>query len=525
MTPGRSDPWLAAALLFCALAMTPSAGAATQIGICGGPDGAYLTSDGAGYSVLVGAVPPNCPTIMLPVEREQVLWAGVMPAAAPAGQPATLVGSFADPVEVSEITPLTGGEAVSPALAPTPLRARVFGVEERATFDAEARVLDCKAGRRPAGLVIEPSRRPPRLRMAYRSTMPTKLAASNGVGDGTPLATAAAAPNPRPLLLPWHGRSHLTVSCPGPGRFELLSLGPPASGWAWRPSAWREAPERLLSQAEAWGMGSLFVTVPVEGGRVADADALTAFVSRAAGMGVAVWAVDGDPRAVLPAERPHFVARAEAYAAYNRSVPPASRLAGLQLDIEPHVLRGYGQAPGEFDRAWARTIIAIAGAAGMPVEAVIPFWYADEPHRSLALAPVAGSVASLAVMAYRGTAEGVTAAAASALAWGAAAGIPVRVAMENGPVPDAEARTFRPAPIGTLWQVAIGDRTAVLLLAKAAANPAGPTLGLASRMPVSGRSVSFLGDTGSLADAIERVIRGLGDHPAFHGIALHGILD
>lgn len=507
--------------------MSAAADAATRVGICDRADGTYLTSDGAGYSVLLGDLPPGCPSAELPLGRDQVLWAGLMPAGLSPGQPLTLVGAFADPsaVQVSEIAPLPGKEEPAPRPAPAPLRARVFGIEERASFDAGSRVLECRTGQRAAGLVIDLPRNQPRLRLAYRATMPTELAASDGVGDGIATATAPAASSPRALLFPAHGQSHLTLSCPGAGRFELLSLGPPASGWAWRPAAWREAPETLLAQAAAWGMGAVFVTVPIDDGRVAEGDALAAFVARAARAGVAVWAVDGDPRAVLPAERPLFVARAQAYAAYNRAAPPAARLAGLQLDIEPHVLRGYGQAPEQFDRAWAQTITAIARAAGMPVEAVIPFWYADEPHRRHALAPIVGSVASVAVMAYRGTAEGAAAAAAPALAWGAAAGIPVRVALENGPIPDEEALTFRPAPAGTLWQVTIGDRTAVLLLAQAGTNPAGPTLGLASRTQVPGRAVSFLGDTKALAEAVESVIRGLGGHPAFHGTALHGILD
>lgn len=522
----RIDAGLAVAASLCTLAMTSAAGAGTRVGVCEGADGAYLTSTGTGYTVVVGEVPPGCPSMVLPVEHDHVLWAGVMPAAVPPGRPLTVVGTFADPmaVQVSEIAPLAGeGEASMPA--PAPFAARVFGIEERVAFDAWAGELDCAAGNRPAGLLTEIPRPSSRLRVAYRSTMPTELAASDGRRDGVPLATAPPSPVPRALLLPWDGASHLTISCPGSGRFELRSLGPPASGWAWRPDAWREAPDRLLAHAAAWGMGAVFLTVPVKGGRVADPERLAAFAARAAGRGIAVWAVDGDPRAVLPAERPHFVARAEAYAAYNRAVPPSSRLAGLQLDIEPHVLRGYGQAPEAFDLEWARTITAVAPAAGMPVEAVIPFWYAAAPHRDAALAPIAQSVASLTVMAYRGTAEGVAAAAAPALAWGAAAGVPVRVAMENGPIPDEEALTFRPSPAGTLWQVALGGRAVVMLLSEAAANPAGPTLGLASRAAVPGRNVSFLGDTGALADAAESVIRRLGGHPGFHGIALHGILD
>lgn len=61
----------------------------------------------------------------------------------------------------------------------------------------------------------------------------------------------------------------------------------------------------------------MLITVDITVGRakVAEAGALEYFVKQASVRGVRVWAIAGDARAVLPAERAGYAERARAYAA------------------------------------------------------------------------------------------------------------------------------------------------------------------------------------------------------------------
>lgn len=418
--------------------MSFPAQAATDIALCPSPGNggqAYFSADGSAVELVLGAAPAGCPTISLPIGREDILWAGLMPAGISSGAPIALIGSFfPGAVSVSEIESVED----SAQLLPVP-------------------VLESNSSTRP------------------------------------------------------------TV--------ELLSYGPQVAGWVWRPEAWRDGGDVLIARATTLGMDTLFVTVPVAEDGVEAPAALAGFVASAQTQAIRVWAVDGDPHAVLPSERGRFVRRAGAYAAYNRAAPPEARLAGLQLDIEPYVLPGYAQQPEAFDHAWARTITEISAAAQMPTEAVIPFWFATGTHMHNALDPVADKIAGIAVMAYRGDATGVADAAIPALDWGRQAGVPVRVSIESGPIPNEDRLVFRPTELGTLWQTNIEGFRVMILLARPLSNPLGPTLGLASQSEVPGRRISFLGDARALAEAVDAIRLHLGDHPAYHGIAIHGILD
>lgn len=502
---------------------------ATDLALCpaaGGAGRTYFSATGDTIELVLGSAPDGCAAVTLPVAREAIRWAGLMPQGVQPGVPLALSGRFtAEAASVSDVESLEVSPPL-PASPPTdPPLPRAFGVEERASVLSPGPVLDCGPGVRPAGMVLPVAGGPGPRVLSYRSTMPVTMGASDGRTDAEEIATAPASEARTVMLLPWRGQSHLTVACAGAGHFELLGIGPAMAGWAWSPRAWLENGNALIARARALGMDTLYVSVPVGEGRIESPAQLAAFIARARTVSIHVWVVDGDPHAVLPAERPRFVQRARAYADYNRSVPLGSRLAGLQLDIEPYVLPGYAQRPQAFDRAWARTVVEVSAAADMPVEAVIPFWFAVKPHRTDALDALAGTVAGVAVMAYRGDADGVAGAATPALDWGRRTGVPVRVAMENGPIPDEDRLVFRPAEMGTLWQVDVNGTWVMLLLERPAANPVGPTLALASRNQVPGRRVSFLGDEKALAEAVDALQTRLGGHPAFRGLAIHGILD
>jgi len=410
-----------------------------------------MAADGSFETLLVGQAPAGCTTATVPVERDDVLWAGPAPGFLTAAQPLTLIGAFRrKPIAVRSIEAVrsTAPVGVPSASADVPhWQARPFGVEERVEIvdDREGLSTTCRPGRKPAGLLVRmpiAAKAARHLRISYRSSVPLDIGLSDQGADSVPLAVLPASESVRTVLAA-AGASHLTVSCRGQGAFEIVAIGPGASGWAWAPDLWHASPDALLAEALAWGVDTLYVSVPVKHDRVADAKPLAAFIAKATRSGIQVWAVDGDPRAILPAERGHFSARAQAYGRFNAEAAPESRITGLQLDIEPYVIPGYGQATETFDRAWAATIAEVAAATDLPVSAAVPFWFAHPPHRDWALDTAAASLDGIAVMAYRGEAAKAAAIAEPALAWGEERGVPVRVALENGLIPDEERLVFR----------------------------------------------------------------------------------
>ena len=138
----------------------------------------------------------------------------------------------------------------------------------------------------------------------------------------------------------------------------------------------------LLARAARWQADTIYITVPTTpAGEVVDADELRQFLQEATGRELHIWAVDGDPRAVLPSERGSFEARARAYARFNAAAGDAShaaRLAGVQYHIEPYLVSGYHLDEDGWKEAYVATIAGFArAAAGLPIELAVPFWWLD----------------------------------------------------------------------------------------------------------------------------------------------------
>jgi hypothetical protein len=319
------------------------------------------------------------------------------------------------------------------------------------------------------------------------------------------------------------GAAHLTVT--------RLALDAPAAArrperaaWAWLPVEWRQGSAALLAKARRAAFRRLYVSVPVVKGEVAESAALARFIAAAHDDGIAVWAVDGDPRATLPGERAKLIARAAAFARYNAAAPPTARLAGVQYDIELYLNSGYPLDAAAWQAGYVATIEAAQAAAEMPIEIVVPFWLATDREVSLRLLdPLAGRIASVAVMAYRSDALLIQQFAEPTLRWGAAHRTPVRVAVESGPIADDREAYYRPAAAGELWLVPIGRATALVLLDRAAANPAGASFAHVRDATLSGGRISFLGNEQRLFAAVGELEEDLQVWPSFAGVTVQGL--
>jgi hypothetical protein len=292
------------------------------------------------------------------------------------------------------------------------------------------------------------------------------------------------------------------------------AAAPPAShaldaldsgAWVWQPQAWRDGGDALVRSAAARGVKHLYITLVIAAGEVEHRPELASFIRAAGRANIAVEAVEGDPHMILSEGLANALARARAIARYQEKVPAAARLAGIQYDIEPYVLPGWGTNPVDH-AAWSDAVIALAQAAGGPVHLVLPFWIADEPAGVRFLRDVEASVKAVTVMSYRTDSALAASLAEPLLHWGGKAGKPVRIALEAGPVaceaeevlvPDASGRS---APIET--DAMDAGRGAI-------------------RTPSD--RISFLGDEQRMFAAAREVARVASAWRAFAGIGFHGL--
>jgi hypothetical protein len=503
---------------------------------------------------------PGCDMVELPLPAAQLRWARVLgrdqAAALAQGVIVQNAGNDTHDAPPQELSPLR--DDPPPASLPLDaellprLSANAFGAEERATLrrDDTGLALECAAGSRPAGALLRDPHRavlPAGADYALSFTANANAAFRLGVaddkrerrGDPLPLGTlgpgTAAQIYARPSALDAAGWRFWVIECPSTAaRIVLRSIrleardaagSPRRSLWIWEPAAWRDGGDALLRRLAQNGADTAFITVPLNAAQsgIGDPEALAAFINRATAQGMRIWAVAGDPRAVLPAERSRYLAIARAYADYNRSMPPAARLAGLQLDIEPYLNRGYSVDSEGWLTAYLDTIAAVRAQAGMPLDVAVPFWWGRQRYRNgWFLDRLAPLVDIVSVMNYRTGRQALLDSAEPFLAWGVQAGKTVRIGLEAGSLPDESLHVYRPEARGKLWLLQTGPVAMLALLDEARANPAGIAFAHSQSTRRTGSGATFHGNVAALQKLLPELETLWRTWPSFGGIALHG---
>jgi len=506
----------------------------------------------------------GCVQVEAPFPAEAIAWAAVIPTTlAPSLQRGMILqgvetGGRFEPGEVyaPETSPAPGTRTLVPL--DTDLLARLevlpFGREERVTAHAGGGkiVLTARKGAAPAGVILRggPWRLPENADLVLQVTAAGAGSYEWAVSDarraeaGTPLPLGAlraeGTARAQELSIPAAGldrRSWASLSVVAPpegGRLELSALrlalrpragaAPGRSAWAWQPALWLDTPDVLLARLRKQGATTVYLTVPVspEGPSVRHSEELQSFVRRAGAEKIRVWAVDGDPAAVLPGEREKFVQRARAYAAYNAAVDPPGRLAGVQYDIEPYLLRGYNLNPEGWHRLYLQTLESLKAAAGMPLEAVLPFWFASQQAEGKPLLEaLARHVDAVTVMDYRTDPAAILEHAEPFLAWGARTGKTVRIALEAGPIPDEQRRHYEPAMSGELWLTRVGEYAVLVLLKQPQEKGLGTAFRYTRTSDAPGAKITFHKDKEGLLQLLPRLEAQLSAWSSFSGVALH----
>lgn len=525
----------------------------------GGVSAGASAPDGAELRFVVNGTQsvPGCRTLALgaaQVETLQVLGRSARPATTILLQGVEKDGRFA----ISEQTLLPdaspGGGA--PAPGPMPLRAnllagmtvRSYGVEERVQARLENGRLhvDCRAGSRPAGVLLTGPWYLPRARAALRASYSGSGAFAWQVADAAQAARESALdmgqlgasnrPADARLALPerldrasWR---HFVLACPGKqARLDLdaLALEPqvqkqvaPRSTWIWDRSEWREHGDALIDWAAREGMKELFIVVTLDEGRVTEPQPLAAFIRRARERGIAISAVEGDPHMALPTQRAATAARARAYADYNAKMEPAARLAGIQFDIEPYLLPEHVLPAARLETEYLATAAALREAAGtMPLEFVVPFWWDD---RRALLDGLARHADALSVMDYRTDPQQIVEFAVPFLDWAASHGKRVRIALEAGSLPEETQRRYRRAgkdEAGDMLMLTIEGQQVLALLRQPLALPGAQAYKLTGTRRIDGSSTTFHKNKDALRALLPRLEADFSAWPGFGGIALH----
>lgn len=461
------------------------------------------------------------------------------------------VSDVAPSVENTEVTAVPVGVELIDKL-----NIHAFGIEGRATASHHNGriVLECAAGHRAAGMLLRmpflglPREIPLSVVLEYMGDGKFEMGLSDTrrttQDDPLHLAKLNSAKATLHVAVPDQGLAidsveSFTITCPQrAAKFELTSLkiqpkiGHPVVAsralWVWQPDKWMHNPEALLDKLAGAGVGILYVNVPIEmhEGTVLHMHELEKFVNTATQRGVRVWAVVGDPGAVIESEREIFARYPAAYARFNSTVPITAQLAGIQFDIEPYLNAGYALDPAVWYEAYLETLRQLRQVSVLPIDVAVPFWWADQHTADGALMDrLASVVDSVTVMNYRTDPAQIKQFAQPFLEWGIRYQRTVRIALESGPIPDEVQRHYRPSLSGEVALIQL-DSHFVLLefdreLSLLKSLPTARTFHFSNTTPVPGSATTFAGQHDPLLKLLPELERLWSAWHSFAGTALH----
>ncbi|MDZ7378922.1 MAG: hypothetical protein ONB06_06185, partial [candidate division KSB1 bacterium] len=228
-----------------------------------------------------------------------------------------------------------------------------------------------------------------------------------------------------------------------PVRFEARKLAPPAPKlglWVWNVRRAIQEPDQVLSTCVAMGCRRVSIQMPGANATEETWRAYLAVVRRWQEQGIEVYALDGDPHAVVNPR--YLVAGIERLTTTGKGETLPT---GLQLDIEPYVLQEFQTDPERYrDYLTLLAQLRRTMPAGLPLSVVVPFWFSGLMVEGR---PLAFHVQDLAdevvVMNYRVELSEARRLIEDWVRYGALIGKPVWGAIETRPLPDERHLVFR----------------------------------------------------------------------------------
>ena len=315
-----------------------------------------------------------------------------------------------------------------------------------------------------------------------------------------------------------------TVKAPPITQFKKRSTT--RSAWFWLPRAWLASPERIFDKQKMFKLDRIYITVPTQDNTIAHIDELKIFIKNAHKKKLQVWAVAGDPQAILDSARGNYLSMAAAYGQYNDDAMQTERLDGLQLDIEPYLIPGYQYAKPEMMEKYAEVVnMTHQAAPTLALDIVLPFWFnVDDSVMANALDDISESISSLTIMDYRTDVEQIKRFANKFLAWGERHQKSVHIALESLALKNGEIRHYQRADSGELVGINLGEMRVLLLLKEPLSKQNEVLVYQYSHTQlVEGSNTSFYGEQNKLMQLLPQLENEFERTPSFSGMSLHGL--
>lgn len=526
----------------------------------------YFKADGGSYWLLLTSkADDQCNSRQLDVDAGDISWIGLISAekSARISQRVILQGDHdGKAIRVTEIIadrPEKQSELSNTLVVERNLiddfSIRPFGIEQRAQYTIENHrlKLQCRAGQKPAGILFDvnnkklSSNHRLRLSVNYTSQKPFQLgmADDSRFDKGDPVIfTLPVDADTLTELVPYakldmSQNIHWSLICPADdavidiSNFALRLTGDRSAVanrdlWIWREESWRQRRDRLLALLGKYKAKRVFISVAMDEaqGKISHANELLEFITEAGKRAIAVWAVEGDPHATLPRGQAQFVRRAKIFQQYNLDTTENGRLAGVQYDIEPYLVKGWSLDQDAWFVAYVETLRQLSRELNVPIEIAVPFWWQFKRVNDKALLDaVAPYIDSVNVMNYRTDIGQIKQLAQPFLEWGLQANKKVSIALEAGPIPDERRWHFRKQQRGRLLHLKNFAQPVLMLLDSEINSDLADSFGLFRETAFSGELVSFQKDPAGLIGLLPQLESLWSQWPSFAGIALHGYED
>ncbi|WP_243896091.1 hypothetical protein [Paenibacillus sp. F411] len=214
--------------------------------------------------------------------------------------------------------------------------------------------------------------------------------------------------------------------------------------WLWDAAGIAQKGDEIISFCAQEGVKVIFVQIQSE---VRKED-YRRFAAGAYAAGIAVHALDGQPEWAYEEHRGEVSHMLSWLAQYNAESQPEERFQGIQLDIEPYVLKRWERERDQVVLEWAGNMeawAADAAASGIPLSVAVPFWLDDIPaldDTDNFCLWLQQRTAAIAVMSYRDQGEQMYELARQELEQGEQLGTSVWIGMELADTDEGDHLTF-----------------------------------------------------------------------------------
>jgi len=528
----------------------------------------YYKTSGDQFQLAFGlAKQNNCPSYELDIKADEIKWMEIVPRelVKQFGSKILLHTHSSDEgIKVTEILPLSKRSVNSknyPATIPINInilddvRFKPFGLEERAQIKKRSKetIVHCSQGNKPAGVVADfsgsrlPFSMPLLFSAKYRADENIQFALSDQVrfekGDPILLGKTMSSMALRqlkvniPTELNRKSALYFSIVCPNTNaslQLEKLILLPTKrlskshrrGMWFWLPELWKDKSLAVFQRLEKYQAGHVYISIPVNltTGEVKHREQLRDFLKRAAKRNVDVWAVEGDPNAILSSEIKRFSKRSQIIAKFNQGLEADVRMAGIQYDIEPYLITGYNLDVDAWLEAYINAIAELRQTTDMPIEIVIPFWWHKVNFRDKPLLThLSPLIDSVNVMAYRSSATLLERFAQPLLNWGVDNKKPINIALETGPLVSEQQWRFKKAKAGNLWHVQIENYDVLIYLNSHLNNPDVGVYKQYATRDLDVNEITFKDNLDKMHQLLPKLENSWRSWSSYSGTSLHGL--